>query len=199
VALDHVRWVASAAKAKPGLSYLHERDSELGAAVISMARYSAWGRRYAAQHLVNAEVPIRDEHLYQVAASQVMEEITSGNLAVRGRRPDPRQLGYELIDRTHWRSSTLMCVRDRFAIWKIKLVPKGTVEVDRDGAIVRTDNRTAAHRTALLDYDSLTVDGYEFEKLWPARDRVGDKARRKLLWKAWWRSLDKNERARLSR
>jgi hypothetical protein len=44
----------------------------------------------------------------------------------------------------------------------------------------------------------LTVDGYEFEKLWPARDRVADKERRRLLWKAWWRRLDKDERARLS-
>src|SRR4029077_10978757 len=112
----------------------------LGAAVISMALYSAWGRWYAAQNLVNAGVPIRHEHLYQVAASQVMEDITNGNLVVRGRRPDPRQLGYELIDRTHWRSSTLMCVRDPRTIWKIKLVPKGTVEVDQDGGIIRTDN-----------------------------------------------------------
>jgi hypothetical protein len=137
---------------------LHERDSELGSAVISMALNSAWGRWYAAQHLVNSRVPIRHEHLYQVAASQVMDEITNGNLDVRGRRPDPRQLGYELIDRTHWRSSSLMCVRDPFAIWKIKVVPRGVVEVDQSGAIVRASNATAAKRTSLLDYDSLTVD-----------------------------------------
>jgi hypothetical protein len=128
-----------------------------------------------------------------------MDEITNGNLEVRGRRPDPKQLGYELIDRTHWRSSSLVCVPDPFSILKIKLVPKGVVEVDRDGAIVRASDATAAKRTSLLDYDSFTVDGYQFEKLWPARDKVADKQRRKLLWKARWRRLDRDEIARLSR
>jgi hypothetical protein len=180
------------------LKYLSQRDSDLGPAIISMALHSAWGRWYAARHLVNLTIPVRHEHLYQVAANEVMEEITNGNLEVRGRRSDPRQLGYELIDRTHWRSSSLMCVRDSFAIWKIILVPKGGVEVDQGGDIVRSDNAVATQRTSLLDYDSLSVDAYQFERLWPAQEKLTDRKRRRLLCKARWLRLDKAEIRRLS-
>jgi hypothetical protein len=91
-----------------------------------------------------------------------------------------------------------MCVKDPVSLWKIKLVPKGGVEVDRDGTIVRADNPTAARRTSLLDYDSLTVDAYQFENLWPTKDKLADKKRRKLLCKARWRRLDRDEIRRLS-
>ena len=37
------------------------------------------------------------------------------------------------------------------------------------------------------------------EKLWTARDREADKQRRKLLWQARWRRLNRDEIARLSR
>jgi hypothetical protein len=185
------------ADAKSELKYLSQRDSELGSAIISMARRSAWGRWYAAQHLVNSGERIREQHLYQTAASVVIDEILDGNLEVRGRRPDPKRLGYELIDRTHWRSSWLACVHDRFAIWKIKVVSRGTVEIDREGNTVRADNVTAAQRTSLLDYDSFTVDAYQFEKLWPAKDKLADWQRRKFLFKALWRGFDQDEIWRL--
>jgi hypothetical protein len=100
------RLIAKRPAIKPQvLEYLSNRDTELGSAIISVARYSAWGRWYAAQHLVNSGSPVGEQHFYQIAAGQVMEEITNGNLEVRGRRPDPDRLGYEIIDRTHWRSS----------------------------------------------------------------------------------------------
>jgi hypothetical protein len=40
-----------------------------------------------------------------------MDEILDGNLEVRVRRPDPKRLGYEPIDRTHWRSSSFVIRR----------------------------------------------------------------------------------------
>ena len=60
---------------KLSLSYLSDRDSSLGPAIIRMARNSAWGRWYAAQQLVATGSPIDQLHLYQIAASVVMEKI----------------------------------------------------------------------------------------------------------------------------
>jgi hypothetical protein len=162
-----------------------------------MALHSAWGRWYAAQYLVNSGGHIGLQHLYQMAADTVMEAITNGSLDVRGRRPDPDRLEYEPIDRTPWRSSWLLFISDPKTLWKMKLIPKGGVELNRDGAIVRIDNPTAAQRTSLLDYDSLIVDAHQFEKLWPKREKDADKKRQTLLWRAWWRGLEKDEIQRL--
>lgn len=189
--------VMASTPANRALTYLTYRDAELGPAIISMARQSAWGRWFAAQHLVNSGARIDLRHLYQIAAGQVMDEITNGNLDARGRRPDPKRLEYELIDRTYWRSSWLCCVEDPMALWKIILVPRGAVQIDRDGT-VHAQDATAAQRTALLDYDSLIVDGYQFESLWPIKDAVGDERRRDFLRQAHKRGLDKDEMRRLS-
>jgi hypothetical protein len=186
------------AEAQSSLKYLDHRDSHLGSAIISMARQSAWGRWYAAQHLVNSGSPIRQQHLYQTAASQVMQSITDGDIEVRGRRPDPSQLNYEPIDRTHWQSSWLFATPDPVSLWKVVIGPRGGAEFDRDGAMVRADNPTAAHRTSLLDYDSLIVDAYQFEKIWPRTKYLTDKRRRKFLRQARKRQLDKDEIQRLS-
>jgi hypothetical protein len=180
------------------LKYLSGPETELGSSVIAMADYSAWGRWYAARHLVNAGSPITHERLYQVAASEVMKDITNGEITVRGRRPDPQQLGYEIIDRTHWRSSWLACVRDPVSLWRIKLIPKGGVELNDRGKIVRADNETASQRTSLLDYDSLLVDSYEFERAWPRNEIAPDRERKRLLRQAIRRNLDANEIQRLS-
>jgi hypothetical protein len=180
------------------LQYLYDRDSQLGPAIISMARQSSYGRCFAAQHLVHNGAPIGQQHLYQVAASQVMQQITDGDLEVRGRRSDPDQLGLEPVDRTHWRSSWLWCVQDRVAQWKIILGPKGGVELDQDGKIVRTDDATATRRTSLLNYDLLLVDAYQFEKLWPQKEKIADRRRRKLLRDATRRGFDADEIRRLS-
>src|ERR1700724_3037305 len=99
-----------------------------------------------------------------------MPKIIDGDLEVRGRRPDPQQLGLESIDRTHWRSSWLAPVKDAVFLWKMKLIPRGGVELDQKGTIVRADNVTAARRTSLLDYDLLLIDAYQFEGVWPQKD-----------------------------
>ena len=126
-----------------------------------------------------------------------MEEIINGNLEIRGRRPDPQRLEYEPIDRTHWRSSWLYCVADPMSLWKIQLCPRGVVEVERDGTVHAKDT-AAAQRTSLLDYDSLIVDAYQFETLWPQTNEIADKKRRAFLREANWRGLDKGEIRRLS-
>jgi hypothetical protein len=194
-----LRRIFAGAQSEPNtsLQYLSGRDSELGSAIISMARQSAWGRWYAAQQLVNSGTRVGLQLLYQIAAGKVMDAITNGELEVRGRRPDPKRLDYEPIDRTHWRSCSLVCVSDPITIWKMKLIPIGGVELDREETIVRADNPTAVQRTSLLDYDSLIIDAYQFEKLWPKRKKDADKERRKFLLRAWWRGLDRDERRRL--
>ena len=186
------------AELRLSLQYLSARDSQLGPAIISMARQSAYGRWYAAQHLVNSGSPVGLQHLYQVAAGEVMQKITDGDLEVRGRRPDPDQLGLEPIDRTYWLSCSLCCVKDPIALWKIILIPKGGVEFDQNGNTVRADNAVAARRTSLLDYDLLLVDAYQFEGLWPQKEKVADHERRKFLREAARRGLDKDEIQRLS-
>ena len=127
-----------------------------------------------------------------------MDKILDGELEVRGRRPDPSRLEYEPIDRSHWRSSWLTFVEDQIALWKMKIIPRGGVEMDREGNVVRVGDVTAAHRTALLDYDSLTVDAYQFEKLWPHAKRNADEQRRRFLREARRRGLDRGEIQRLS-
>jgi hypothetical protein len=136
-------------------------------------------------------------HLYQIAASVVMEKILDGDLVVRGRRRNPNRLDYEVIPPTDWHSSWLHFLRDPIALWKMHVVPRGGVEINPDGTMRASDN-TAAHRTSLLDYDSLIVDAYQFETLWPKTDALADKKRRKFLRQAWWRGLNKDERRRLS-
>ena len=182
---------------KLSLSYLSDRDSSLGPAIIRMARNSAWGRWYAAQQLVATGSPIDQLHLYQIAASVVMEKILDGDLVVRGRRRNPNRLDYEVIPPTDWHSSWLHFLRDPIVLWKMHVVPRGGVEINPDGTMRASDN-TAAHRTSLLDYDSLIVDAYQFETLWPKTDALADKKRRKFLRQAWWRGLNKDERRRLS-
>lgn len=178
------------------LEYLSGTDSDLGSSIITMARRSAWGRWYAVQHLIAAGSTIGMLYLLQIAGSVVWQKILNGNLEVRGRRPG--QLEYEVIPRTHWQSSAFHFVNDPMSLWKMIIVPTGGVEIARDGAIVRATDSAAAARTSQLAYDSFLIDAYQFEKLWPKKDTVADRARRKLLRKAWWRGLDKDERTRLS-
>jgi hypothetical protein len=191
------RKVLSTSSSYPSLTYLSDRDSQLESAIISMAHNSAWGRWFSAQHLVNSGVPIGLQYLYQIAAGQVMDEIMNGNLEVRGRRPDPKRLEYEPIDRTHWCSSCFYCVADPMALWEIKLCPRGIVEIEPDGTVHAKDT-TTAQRTSLLDYDSFIVDAYQFEKLWPANDALADKKRRQFLRSARRHGLDKGQIRRLS-
>jgi hypothetical protein len=178
------------------LEYLHERDSSLGSAITMMALRSAWGRWYSAQHLVNSGNPIDKKYLLQIAGSVVMDEILDGKLEVRGRRPG--RLDYQAIPRTDWRSSALYFVDDPRTIWKMVLVPRGGVEIAPDGAIARADDVACATRTSeLANYDSLLVDSYQFERLWPKKDSLADRKTRKFLRQARKREFDKDEIKRL--
>jgi hypothetical protein len=179
------------------LKYLTSRDTTLGSAIISMAGQSAWGRWYAVQHLVNTGNPIDEFNLYQIATSVVMPKILDGDLVVRGRRPNPDRLDYEVIPRTDWHSSALHFVRDPISLWRMRVIPTGGATIEADGTIRASDN-IAAQRTSLLDYDSLIIDAYQFESLWPQKSKCADKKRRKLLRQARRRGLNKDEIRRLS-
>jgi hypothetical protein len=177
------------------LAYLGYLDSDLAPAIISAARYSAYGRCFAAQILVNSGHPIQQRYLFHRMAREVMDKILDGKLEVRGRKPG--QMDYEIIPRTFWRSSSFYVVEDPFALWKIIICPTGIVQIEPDGTVAASD-AAAVQRTAQLDYDSLLVDAYQFEKLWPKADAPVDKKRRQFLRKARRRNLDKEEIRRLS-
>jgi hypothetical protein len=179
------------------LKYLAQQDSDLGDAIKRMVRRSAWGRWYAAQHLVNAGSPIRDLSLLQIAGHVVMDEIVNGRPEIRGRRPG--QLDYEAIPRTHWRSSTFYFLNDPISLWKMIICPVGGVEIAPDGTIARATHEPSAARTAqLAGFDSLIVDGDQFERLWPDKSQPADKKRKQFLRQAKWRGLDKDEIKKLS-
>jgi hypothetical protein len=131
-------------------------------------------------------------------ASKAMDKILDGDVEVRGRKPG--QMDYEPIPRTHWQSSAFFVVEDPYSLWRIKLAPRGGAELDRDGIIVRSDDAVATERNAQLGaYDMFLVDAYQFERAFPRNEAVADKKRRRFLWQARWRRLDKNEIKRLSR
>lgn len=135
------------------LKYLNYRDFDLGGSIVTMARRSAWGRWFAAQHLVGSGQPIGMLSLLQIAGSVVRDEILNGKLEVRGRLP--RRMEYETIPRTHWQSSALHFVEDPRTLWKMVVFPADGVEIARDGAIVRASDAAAAARTSqLTEYDS---------------------------------------------
>jgi hypothetical protein len=161
-----------------------------------MAEHSAWGRWFAAQHLVNSETPIDEDHLLQTAASIVRDKILDGDLEVRGRLPG--KLDYEVIPRTDWRSSGFHFVKDPRTLWKMVIFPTGGAEIAPDGTIARaSDPKAAARNAQIAKYDSFIVDAYQFEKLWPKKSVLADRKRRKLLFQARWRGLNKDEIRRL--
>ena len=179
------------------LAYLTYRDSELEPAIVSAAQYSAYGRWFAAQILVNSGHPIQQRHLVHVMASQVMDKMLDGEIDVRGRRHG--QMDYEIIPRTYWRSTAFHVVADPLTLWKVVLCPRGGAEIAPDGTIAHASNATAAARNSqLTDYDSLLVDAYQFEQVWPTKERIADKKRREFLRQARKRDLDSNEIKRLS-
>jgi hypothetical protein len=183
--------------AKPLLSYLDQCDSDLGGAIIRMARSSAWGRLFAAQYLVDSGEPIDMGYLLQQIASHiVMNEVINGTLDVRGRLPG--QMEYKNIPRTDWHSSAFYFLQDQMTIWKMHILPTGGASIDHDGTIIAHDPAAKQRNDQIRNYDSLIVDAVQFEKLWPRRDVKADRLRRKLLWKARWRRLNKNEIKRLS-
>jgi membrane protein implicated in regulation of membrane protease activity len=179
----------------PGLRYLRTKDSELGSAMRDMVVRSAWGRWFAAQVLVNSGVPATEQNVLQIASHNVLEKLVDGDLVVRGRLPG--NMEYQVIPREHWRSSALHFVQDPRMLWRMIIIPRGGAEISPDGTVTARDATAQQRTAALLAYDSLIVDAYEFENLWPRRERLADKKRRKLLLKARWRGLDTQEIKRL--
>jgi hypothetical protein len=192
-----VGWAWPYYNRQPSLSYLSDRDFPLDSAIQRMARRSAWGRWFAAQHLVSSGSPIGEGYLLQMAGSIVMDKILSGDLEVRGRRPG--RMDYEAIPRTDWRSSGFHFVNDPISLWRMVIFPRGGAEIAPNGTIARASNAEAAARNSqLANYDSLLIDAHQFEKLWPQRDVLADRKRRKFLRQARKRGLDNNEIRRLS-
>ena len=176
-AWDRLQWVVGREDATKGMEYLSHRDLQLGDAVFKMAYKSAWGRWYAAQHLVNAGKPI-DEQLLRIASSIVTDK--TNRRGIGGSRRLPNEMDYQIIPQTYWRSSVLHFIKDPICLWNLLIIPRGGVEIDADGTIEATD--AVAHRRSSLiaNYDSLLVDGPQFERLWPTKDRVADKKRRQI-------------------
>ena len=78
------------------------------------------------------------------------------------------------------------------------MLPRGGATVDPDGTVKAHNPQAEARNSKLQEYDSLVVDAEQFEKLWPARDRVADKLRQRFLQIARKRKLDADEIERLS-
>jgi len=186
------RWRSTPKK----LEYLRDRDSELGAAIRDMVWRSAWGKWFSAQIFVNGGQPGPEETVFHAASHLVAEQLTNGDLEVRGRLPG--KLDYEAIPRTHWRSSALNFVRDPATLWRMVVLPRGGATIDPDGTVTGRDPAAMQRTIAISTYDSMIVDAYQFEKLWPRRDRFTDRKRRKLLNKARKQGLNKDEITRLS-
>lgn len=134
--------------------------------------------------------------MFHAASHLVAEQLTNGDLEVRGRLPG--KLDYEAIPRTHWRSSALNFVRDPATLWRMVVLPRGGATIDPDGTVTGRDPAAMQRTIAISTYDSMIVDAYQFEKLWPRRDRFTDRKRRKLLNKARKQGLNKDEITRLS-
>jgi len=191
-----LRRAKSASDLRP-LEYLSNRDSDLSEAIIRASRSSAYGRWFAAQYLAGDDKkPIQVRYLLHVMSSQVFEKMLDGEIEVRGRRPG--KMDYELIPRTHWRSSAFFVVENNISLWRIVIAPRGSTQIDREGAIVSSSHPASLERTEQLrDYDSLIVDAHQFEMVFPRKDKIADKYRRRFLLRARWRGLDKNEIKRL--
>lgn len=171
------------------LEYLGNKDVEFDSAVKAMAHKSAWGRWYAAQHLVMSKVPITERYLLDIAASVVRPKIVDGEIIVRGRLPN--QLAYENIERTFWRSSTFWFLPHPMALWRLEIVPVGGVIIEADGKMKASHKPSEKRNAIIRKYDSLLVDAHEFESVWPKIDDATDKARKVFLKQAKQLGLDK--------
>ena len=171
------------------LEYLNNKDVELDWAIKLMAHKSAWGRWYAAQHLVNSKNQIGDQYLYNVASGVVHHKILNGTLVVRGRMPG--KLDFEPIDRTYWRSSTFTFLPDPMSLWRMEIIPVGGVLIEADGTM-KADHKPSEKRNAVIrKYDSLLIDAHEFEGLWPKNKALEDEKRKLFLKQAKKQGLDK--------
>jgi hypothetical protein len=180
------------------LQYLRNADSELGEAIRFMAWRSAWAKWFASEQLANNDHKTTDEaHVMQIAASKVWYNLKHGQLELWGRRS--RNLDYEPVPQSHWRSTSLHMIRDRLSLWHMVLVPNSVSEILPDGT-VRGHDAAPTQRTAQQEeYDSLIVNSRQFEALWPLRDKKADKERKRLLKIAKEAGADRAEIAKLWR
>ena len=179
------------------IEYLKTKNSELGDAIVRMCIHSAWAKCFSAQALVKTGTPIDYLALLNFAASVVTDNLIDGKIEVRGRLPG--DLKYESIPRELWRSSALRFVQDSHSIWKMEIWPAGGVE-QLAGNIVRTTDAEASTRNSVIcGYDSLIVDGEQFEKVWPKYKWDTDRKRFEFLREARRRKLNENEITKLSR
>jgi hypothetical protein len=117
------RFLPSRLRKSTSLQYLRDKDPTLGSAVRDMTWHSAWAKWYSAQHLVNSGGPIPEDDLLSAASSIVTDQLKDRELEVRGRLPG--KMDYEVIPRTHWRSSALHFVPNPVTIWKMIIIPRG--------------------------------------------------------------------------
>jgi hypothetical protein len=161
--------------------YLHDEDTELGAAIRDMATYSAWAKWFASQFLANNNhEPVSQTTLMNVASGIVLDALMDGKILARGRpkwiprTPWRRQpsdaIEYEDISKEAWRLVGIKMEPHPNSLWRAVLFPRWKVDPKRI--------------KKLLDYDSVIVNSREFEKLWPRVDKFTDNARKKLLKKA---------------
>jgi hypothetical protein len=187
---------SSDVKQKLPLTYLRHEDSELGSAVRQMAWQSAWGKWFAAQHLVLTGKPITEPELLNTASHLVGESLVNGELEIRGRLPG--SMDYQEIPQTHWRSSALHFVPDSMTRWRLTILPRGGATIAPDGTVEASDPVAEERNASILNYDSLIVNARDFEKLCPRRDHITDKKRRQFLRAARRRHLNEDEIQRLS-
>jgi len=134
------------------LSYLDQCYSDLGGAIIRMARSSSWGRLFAAQYLVDSGKPIDMGYLLQQIASHiVMNEVINGNLDVRGRLPG--QMEFKNIPRTDWHSSAFYFLKDPVTIWRMHILPTGGASIDEDGTVMAHDPAAKQRNDQLRNYE----------------------------------------------
>jgi hypothetical protein len=178
------------------LEYLRHKDSELGTAIIEMTWLAAWGKWYAARELANTKKPIPPLTLLNRATSNIGTNLVNGDIEVRGRLPG--EMDYRPIPRTYWRSTFPHFKEDPIALWKMSLIPTGGAKFDQDGTMT-ADDPMAEQRTAVIrNYDSLIVDAFQFERVWPKKSATHDKERCQFLRKALKLGLDKDEILKLS-
>jgi hypothetical protein len=171
-------------------------NAELSDAIRRMSLQSAWGRWWAAQQLVNRGKRIENRDLLNAAAREVREKIIEGAITIRGRRPGA--IDYHEIPADHWRSSDLYWVPDPISLSRLKIIPMGTVTWAPDGTMTSHDPTATARTAEVTGYDSYLVNSLQFEGLWPSREAVADKGRRRFLRQARKQRLDKDEINRLS-
>jgi hypothetical protein len=175
--LYHLYWgrrsIAGADIGTSDRSYLSGKDSGLSIAIQQMVHRSAWGRWFAAGHLLSTG-QIDDRYLVNIACTMVDRELQNGNLEIRGK--PSHSATYEVIPRDTWDSIALGFESSPTMIWRIFLIPRYNV------------NKASVKKE--LEYDSLKVDSAAFLKLWPRNQWTADRKRWWILLKARWKGID---------